>query len=223
MTHSCSPDPYLTIERHKLIDDLKQLSVRKGEEFTLASGQKSNIYIDVKQTMLYGTAMHNLAKLLHYHASIFPHDAVAGVPLGGAHLATMLAMYAAPMHTILVRKEAKDHGTQQLVEAPPMNSKRVVLVEDVITTGQSAIKAAKILQESGFDIKGIVAVVDRRAEKTLRLGDYLFIALVDFEELVEESNAQEGQQVSAQEAGQLAHQETQPAEELVGVSEEHLP
>ncbi len=187
MTHSCSPDPYLTIERHKLIEDLKQLSVRKGEEFTLASGQKSNIYIDVKQTMLYGTAMHNLAKLLHYHASVFgSYDAVAGVPLGGAHLATMLAMYGAPTHTILVRKEVKDHGTQQLVEAPPMDSKKVVLVEDVITTGQSAIKAAKILQESGFDIKGIVAVVDRRAEKTLYLGDYLFLALVEFQELIED-------------------------------------
>jgi orotate phosphoribosyltransferase len=186
MSH-CYVEPDLRIERAKLIDDLKQFSIKKGEEFTLASGQKSNVYIDVKQTMSYGPAMHNLAKLLCYHASVLGrYDAVAGVPLGGSHLATMLAMYNAPCHTILVRKEAKDHGTQQLVEAPTMDSKRVVLVEDVVTTGQSSIKAAKILEDSGFDIRGIVSVVDRRAEKSLYLGDYLFIALVDFQELIED-------------------------------------
>lgn len=197
MTHFCSPDPHLTIERQKLIDDLQTFSLRKGEEFTLASGQKSNIYIDVKQTMLYGPAMHNLAKLLHNHAELFGrYDAVAGVPLGGSHLATMVAMYNPPRHVVLVRKGVKDHGTQKLVEAPPISGTKVILFEDVITTGQSAIKAAKILQENSFDIKGIVAVVDRRAEKSRTLGDYGFVALVDFQELLEDVNAQESQQVS---------------------------
>src|SRR5579863_7906788 len=133
----------LRIERSKLIEDLKELSIRHGEEFILASGQKSKIYIDVKQTMLYGSAMYNLAKLLHDHSILFGlYDAVAGVPLGGSHLATMVAMYNPPMNVILVRKEVKDHGTQKLVEVPPGSPKKVVLFEDVITTGQSAIKAA---------------------------------------------------------------------------------
>lgn len=213
----------IRIEREKLIEDLKNLSIKKGEEFTLASGQKSNIYIDVKQTMLCGTAMHNLSKLLWEHSKLFgQYDAVAGVPLGGSHLATMVAMYCPPMNVVLVRKEMKDHGTQKLVEASPIAGSKVILFEDVITTGQSAIKAAKILEQYDYYIGGIVAVVDRRAKKGRELEHYDFTALVDFEEL-EDVNAQESQQVSAQEAGQLAHQEAQPAEELVGVSEEHLP
>lgn len=190
----------MNIERQKLIEDLRQLSVKTGEEFTLASGQKSSIYIDVKQTMLCGTSMYNLTKLLWEHSKLFGrYDAVAGVPLGGAHLATMVAMFCPPMNIILVRKETKDYGTQKLIEAPPFDLfRKVVLFEDVVSTGQSCIKTAKILEDYGFDIRGIVAVVDRRAEKSPTLGDYGFRALVDIEELVEESDVQESQQVSAQ-------------------------
>ena len=189
------------IERNKLIEDLRLLSIKKGEEFTLASGQKSNIYCDVKQTMLFGPAMHNLAKLLHQTAEMFGwYHAVAGVPLGGSHLATLVAMYCPPMNVVLVRKEAKDHGTQKLVEGPPSNLfKKVVLFEDVVTTGSSVLKAAKTLEEAGYDIRGIVAVVDRRIDKAPTLGDYGFRALVDFEELVKDSDAKESQQVSTQE------------------------
>lgn len=179
----------MDIERQKLIEDLKMLSVKKGVEFTLSSGQTSDIYIDVKQTMLYGPSMYNLAKLLSHSAKQFGwYHATAGVPLGGSHLATMVAMYNPPTNVILIRNEVKDHGTQKLVEATEcLLFKKVILFEDVITTGQSAIKAAKILEEAGFDIRGIVAVVDRRADKTPpTLGDYGFRALVDFEELIEE-------------------------------------
>ena len=176
----------MNTERHQLIDDLKRLSVQKGKEFTLASGQKSDIYVDVKKTMLYGPAMHNLAQLLCQQTQHFgwPH-AVAGVPLGGAHLATMIAMYRPPLNVILIRKEVKDHGTQQLVEAPfdPI-FRKVILVEDVITTGQSAITVAQTLEDYGYGIRGIVAVVDRRPEKAPTLGDYGFRAVVDFEELI---------------------------------------
>lgn len=213
MVHSCSLDFDLRIERQKLIEDLKEFSVKKGEEFTLASGQKSNIYIDVKQTMLHGPSMHNLAKLLYNHSTLLGgYDAVAGVPMGGSHLATMVAMYSAPMDVVLVRKEIKDHGLQRSAEMPASAlSKRIVLFEDVVTTGQSTIKAIQILEQWDFDIRGIVAVVDRRAQKSRFLEPYFynFVALVDFEELIEDPNAQESQQVPAQEAGQLAPNQTQ--------------
>jgi orotate phosphoribosyltransferase len=203
MTHICSPDCDLRIERQKLIQDLKDLSLKTGEEFTLASGQKSNIYIDVKQTMLCGTSMHNLAKLLWEHSKLLgPYDAVAGVPMGGSHLATMVAMYSAPMDVVLVRKDIKDHGLQRSAEVPTRAlSKRIVLFEDVVTTGQSTMKAIQILEQWDFDIRGIVAVVDRRAKKgcVLEPYNYNFTALVDFEELIEDPNAQESQQVSTQE------------------------
>jgi orotate phosphoribosyltransferase len=177
----------MSIERQKLIEDLMQFSVRTGNEFTLASGgRKSDIYVDIKPTMLYGPSMHNLAKLLHQYAEMFgQYDMVAGVPSGGAHLAPIVAMFCPPTSVILIRKEIKNHGTQKLVELPgDLAGRKVILFEDVITTGQSAIKAAALLEEAGCDIRGIVAVVDRRADKiSPTLGDYGFRALVDFEEL----------------------------------------
>jgi orotate phosphoribosyltransferase len=187
----------MNIERKKLIEDLMQFSVQTGEEFILASGgRKSNIYVDVKPTMLYGPSMHNLAKLLHQYAEMFgQYDMVAGVPSGGAHLASIVAMFCPPTSVILIRKEIKDHGTQKLVEMPAdFAGRKVILFEDVVTTGRSTIKAATLLEEVGCDIRGIVAVVDRRADKTSpTLEDYGFRALVDFEELVEEIDVQESQ------------------------------
>jgi orotate phosphoribosyltransferase len=179
----------MSIERRKLIEDLKQFSVKTGEEFTLSSGQKSNIYVDVKPTMLFGPSMFNLAKLLYHHAEMFGrYDMVAGVPYGGSHLAAIVAMFCPPMDVLLIRKEIKNHGTQKDVEWPAnCTSGKVILFEDVITTGQSALNAAKILEEWDLDIMGIVAVVDRRADTTPpTLGDYGFRALVDFEELIDE-------------------------------------
>jgi orotate phosphoribosyltransferase len=176
----------MSLERQKLINDLKSYSVKTGEAYVLSSGQTSNIYVDVKQTMLFGPALNNLAKLLHQQAQAFGwYHLVAGVPLGGAHLATMVATYCPPMSIVLIRQEAKDHGTQRRVEAPPGELfKQVVLFEDVITTGKSVLAAAQILEENGFDIRGIVAVVDRRLDKALTLGNYGVRALVDIEELI---------------------------------------
>ena len=187
----------MNVEREKLIDHLKRFSVKKGEEFTLSSGQKSNIYIDVKKTMLKGENSIRLAEMLWDSVWWWAPRAVAGVGLGGYHLASIVSTYGflssgnsmVKMDTIYVRKEAKDYGTKNLIEAPhgSEDGGSVVLLEDVITTGQSVLRAARILEESGFTIKGIVAIVDRRADKTLpTLGEYSFRALVDFEELIEE-------------------------------------
>jgi orotate phosphoribosyltransferase len=200
-----SPDYDLRIERQKLIEDLKSFSLKTGEEFILASGQKSNTYIDVKQTMLLGVSMTNLAKLLWEHSRLFGrYDMVAGVPMGGSHLATMVAMYSSPMNVVMIRKDVKDHGLQKSIEAPILGEdKNVVLFEDVVTTGQSVIRAAQILEQHNLCVKGIVAVVDRRVEKSRFLEKYQFISLVDFEELIEDSDAKESKQVPAQETRQF--------------------
>jgi len=179
-------------DREQLIFYLKSLSIKRGEEFTLASGQKSNIYIDVKKTMLTSYSMHLLSRMLYSFANAFGHyDMVAGAPLGGSHLATMTAMVASSVSVILVRKEVKDHGTQQMVELPgEFRGKKVILFEDVVSTGKSVLSAARSLEDVGCVVRGIVAVVDRRNDKTPTLGDYGFRALVDFEELIED-NAKE--------------------------------
>lgn len=171
-----------------LIDLLKVCSLKTGQTFTLSSGQTSQTYIDIKKTALSSAGYKLLAKLL-YDAMITNFrsvEAVAGVALGGCHLASIVAMYSTiNLDTIYIRKEAKTHGTQQLIEQPNCNiGEKVVLFEDVITTGKSVINAAKLLQQQGFEVLGIVAVVDRRAEKLSTLGDFPVIFLVDFEDLI---------------------------------------
>jgi orotate phosphoribosyltransferase len=173
--------------RELLIDWLNLYSVHSGEEFTLSSGQKSNVYVDVKKTALHGRVSKLLAKLLcdKMVQEFGMVEAVAGVVLGGCHLASIVAMYHPhDIHTVHVRKEIKEHGTQQLVERPIMiKDMHLVVLEDVVTTGTSALRAANILRDSGYDVKGILAVVDRRPRKSNMLGWFQFAALVNFEEL----------------------------------------
>ncbi len=178
-------------EREELIYLLDTLSLKTGEEFTLASGIKSNVYVDVKKTALYSRGSKLLAKLLYEKIleNFGPVDGVAGVVLGGCHLASIVAMHSPTgMDVIYVRKAAKDHGTQKLIERPYMlEEDYIVILEDVVTTGSSALAAAHLLQKEGFKVLGILAVVDRRAEKLPHLsniaGSFSFSALVNFEEL----------------------------------------
>lgn len=177
-------------EREQLIDLLDLFSVKKGEEFTLASGQKSDVYVDVKKTAFNHRGSRLLAKLL-FEKMIekwSPIDAVAGVVLGGCHLASIVSMQnPLGMDVIYVRKEVKDHGTKNLIERPYMTQyQSVVVVEDVVTTGTSAVAAAKLLEKESFEVKGILSVVDRRQTKEPYIGGifgYYFEALVDFDEL----------------------------------------
>jgi orotate phosphoribosyltransferase len=185
-----------------LVQDLKRYSLRTGEEFTLASGQKSNVYVDVKKTALNGRCYPLLAELignilcLYFSNDPDPNaknvETLAGVVLGGCHLASIVASsYKEPFDVVYVRPQPKDHGTQQVIECSDDCGKNVVLIEDVVTTGKSVIKAAKLLEQNGFNVVGIIAVVDRRVEQTKQLDSYPFRSLVKFEELIREDDAKE--------------------------------
>lgn len=175
-------------EREQPIDWIDLYSVKNGQEFTLASGQKSSVYVDIKKTAMHHHGCKLLAKLLFEKMieKFSPIDAVAGVVLGGCHLASIVAMHhPLDIDVIYVRKEVKDHGTQKLVERPDgMWLARTVILEDVVTTGNSAVEAARLLQKEKLDVVGILAVVDRRSDKKSHLaGEFLFVSLVDYEEL----------------------------------------
>jgi orotate phosphoribosyltransferase len=179
-------------QRRKLVLDLLKLYSVKiaipGEEFTLASGAKSHFYIDVKKTALHAKVHFSLAHMLYDEASqaVFGTvEGVAGVALGGCHLASIVAMFAAArgqpgLNVFYVRKEGKDHGTKSLVEGPQHGpDHNVVLLEDVVTTGGSSLKAIEQLKAAHCKVAGIVAVIDRRpkSERTDTLGDLPFRSL----------------------------------------------
>jgi orotate phosphoribosyltransferase len=157
------------IDRQTVTAHLRSYSVKvaqPGHEFDLASGGKSRLYIDAKRTYLHRSMHRPLAALLRGEVEKFGHaDAVAGVALGGCHLASIVAAHdgGGNYNVAFVRKAAKDHGTKSLVEHSwGRFGEWVVLLEDVVSTGQSSALAVQALRADGFDVRGVVTMVDRR-------------------------------------------------------------
>lgn len=154
----------LPIVRQYLLDLFCQVAYREGD-FLLSSGQRSNYYLNGKQVTLHplgGAAVGRV--LLSYLSEAV--TAVAGLTLGADPMVTatsVVAVYQGRSITpLIVRKEAKGHGTQVYIEGPALPaSSEVVVLEDVVTTGQSALKAVDRLRAAGYQVKQIVALVDR--------------------------------------------------------------
>jgi orotate phosphoribosyltransferase len=154
--------------KEKLIQILREKSYREGE-FTLASGKKSSFYLDVKETALHPEGAFLIGALtvdLMANQGMQPY-AVGGLTLGADPLATAvsLAGFAVGwnMPAFIVRKQPKDHGTLAWIEGAKSFPKgaSVVVLEDVVTTGGSSLKAVEKLEEAGFKVIGIITVVDR--------------------------------------------------------------
>ena len=133
--------------------------------FTLSSGRESNHYVNCKPVSLSGFGLQLISySLLEYVES--SSKAVAGLTLGADPLVSGVAMAAAQndrgLNALIVRKEAKSHGTGQSIEGPlPSTGSLVTVLEDVVTTGESSLKAVRALRSSGFLIQRVIAIVDR--------------------------------------------------------------
>jgi orotate phosphoribosyltransferase len=152
----------------RLLDMLREHSFRRGT-FTLSSGKSSDFFIDCKPTVLRAEG-HVLvgAALMDAAVVLAPDlDAVAGVELGGCSLASAVS-YASvgrgrPLDAVYVRKSQKGHGTQKLLEGAAHlgAGARLVVLEDTVTTGGSTLRAVGQIRDAGFEVAGVVAVVDR--------------------------------------------------------------
>ena len=155
----------LDAQRKELLSLLKTYAYKKGE-YTLSSGKKSEHYVNCKPVTLSARGI-TLASLLMLKEVNTPY--VAGLTLGADPLVSGVALVSAlenkMINALIVRKEAKGHGTQAWIEGllPPEKTEITVL-EDVITTGGSAIKAVKKLRDAGYKVDRIVAVVDRQED-----------------------------------------------------------
>lgn len=155
------------MNRQRLVELLKQKSFEK-KRVRLASGRESNFFIDCKQTILTAEGHALVGKLMFEAlAQLGKVDAVAGVALGGCPLASAVSLISfqagAPLPAVYVRKERKDHGSEKLIEGDKAlgPGARIALLEDVITTGGSSLKALEVLRHAGCEVAGIVALVDR--------------------------------------------------------------
>jgi orotate phosphoribosyltransferase len=155
-------------ERDELMRIVRELSYEE-REVTLASGRKSNFYFDGKQTALHARGGLLVGKAFWDIVKSFdePVDGVGGLTMGADPIATATSIVAnlesRSVHAFIIRKEPKGHGTGQWLEGrknlPP--GSRVVIVEDVTTTGGSSMKAVDRAQQEGLVVLGIVTLVDR--------------------------------------------------------------
>lgn len=154
-------------KKKRLVEMLTELSFQK-KKVTLASGKESDFFVDCKQTILTAEGHALLGELMYEALAELGHvGAVGGVELGGCPLASAVSLISFqkgnPLPALYVRKERKDHGTGKRIEGDKAlrPGLRVALLEDVVTTGGSSLKALKILREAGCEVAGIVAIVDR--------------------------------------------------------------
>ena len=149
-----------------LIELLARRSARRGD-FTLASGKKSSFYIDARLTTMSPEGLSTIGPLglSMIRERGWNATAIGGLTLGADPVSYAIAYASAkdahPLRAFTVRKEAKAHGTGKLIEGPFDPSDRVVVIEDVITTGGSALKAIETIRAAGASVVGVLAVVDR--------------------------------------------------------------
>lgn len=172
--------------RNKLLKLLIEHSYQE-REVTLASGQKSNCYLDCKQTMFLGEAAFLIGQIFYelLNGCENKYAACGGMALGAVPLVVSLSM-SAHLHgenlpALIVRKDVKSHGTKASIEGalsvPP--GSRILLLEDVITTGGSTIAAANQFREQGYEVDKVLALVDRESggEENLRQENLLLQTL----------------------------------------------
>lgn len=155
-----------TDKREELLQLLAEHSVKRGS-FILASGQTSQIYVDARLTTMtpQGLTIIGALALEEIDQARWKVDSVGGLTLGADPIAYAIAYASAgsphPVRAFTVRKEEKTHGTRNLIEGPFSPGDRVVVVDDVITTGNSTIRAIDAVVLSGGVVLGVLTVLDR--------------------------------------------------------------
>lgn len=144
-----------------LAELVRDLCVVRGR-VTLSSGKEADYYVDLRRATLHHQAAPLIGSLLRQLTSDLEFDAVGGLTLGADPVAAAV-MHAEgrPIDSFVVRKEAKKHGMQRLIEGPEVSGRKVLVVEDTTTTGNSPLTAARSLQDAGAEVVAIATVVDR--------------------------------------------------------------
>lgn len=158
----------MSYAKSRLIEIVREHALRFGD-FTLASGKKASYYLDCRQVTLHPQGIQQIAAgLLEAIEIRFQNqlpDCVGGMAIGADPITAGVVFLAGQLNLALrgfmVRKEAKQHGMGRLVEGPVQPGMRCVIVEDVVTSGGSAIQAADAARSFGLEVLGVYAIIDR--------------------------------------------------------------
>lgn len=178
--------------KDELLTRLKEFAYKKGE-YTLSSGKTSEHYVNCKPVTLTGRGLTLASMMLLEHVDT---PVVAGLTLGADPLVSGVAVCSALdmriVDALIVRKEPKGHGTGAWIEGPEFpEGTKVTVLEDVITTGGSAIKAVKQLRDAGYEVKRVVSIVDRQengeADTAMKLAGLELISLYTLKDFIDEN------------------------------------
>ena len=176
--------------REDFLTLLKEDAYKKGD-FKLSSGKKSEHYVNCKPVTLQGDALMFISWCI-FECLEEDCDAIGGLTLGADPLVAGVAMVSAIeeryLDGLIVRKEPKGHGTKAWIEGPTLApGSKVTVLEDVITTGGSAIQAAEKLRDAGYIVENVVAIINRQegseADDAMDAADLNLISLFKLEEL----------------------------------------
>lgn len=186
--------------QQELLEILREKSVlhtTPDKPFKLVSGKESLVYVDVRLTALDNVGMRVIAQVIisELVKNQIEADLVAGVVVGGCPLATSVSLISSryfggchSLNALYVRKEAKDHGTTKLIEGTFQVGDRVILLEDVVTSGGSTLGSIKTLRDAGLEVKAVIAVLDREEGGRAKIEEtgVPFYALTTLKELLGE-------------------------------------
>lgn len=181
--------PALESDRQKLIELVKAEAVFHGD-FTLASGKKATYYVDMRKLTLDHRAAPAIGRIMADIVREFGDvAAVGGLTLGADPIANAVMHASAdsdrPIDAFVVRKEPKDHGRGRQIEGAEVEGKRVVVVEDTLTTGQSPLKAVAALRKAGAEVVAVATIVDRKtgAQAAIEAEGLEYRAAIDLDDL----------------------------------------
>jgi len=152
----------------ELIDLLLDKSLKVADEpiFELASGKKSNLYIDCRKTTKNARGAYLIGNIIYDKISKLDVDAIGGLTMGADPVADAVAytsvLKGKLINSFSVRKKAKEHGLKRVIEGDVKNGDRVVIVDDVATTGQSTIEAIENARAGGLHVVKVIILVDRQ-------------------------------------------------------------
>lgn len=170
--------------REILVDELRTHALVIGR-VTLTSGREAEYYVDAKRAILLPAGFRALGELVAERAADWGATAVGGMTMGADPVACAALAGGADVKVFFVRKEAKQHGLSRRIEGPLLTSEdRLLIVEDVVTTGGSTLAAIEAVQDAGHEIVGVVSVLDRLAGGGERIeaaagAPYVALATID--------------------------------------------
>ena len=176
--------------KQDLIKLIRKLSYKEGK-FTLASGKESTFYVDIKNVSLHPQGARLIGKLTWELLDVKKFGGVGGPTLGADPLATGISLAALDRQTevpaFIIRKEPKKHGTSQWIEGAENLKKgsNLLVIEDVVTTGGSALKAIEKIRAEGFVVDTLLSVLDRQegGEEALKNAGIRLVALATIAEI----------------------------------------